>query len=110
MYIREAHPTDGWRRPATHLEIEDPKTHEERTKVAQGCASELKLTMPVLVDDMQDTVSRAYAADPDRLFIIGVDAKIAFAGDRGPRGFDVGKMEKALKAILEPSTGDESGK
>ena len=60
--------------------------------------------MPVLVDDMRDTVSKAYAADPDRLFIVGADAKIAFSGDRGPRGFDVDAMEKALKAILKPAT------
>ncbi len=57
------------------MKTEDPKTYDDRSKVAKGCASELKLTMPVLVDDMKDTVSKAYNADPDRLFIIGADAK-----------------------------------
>lgn len=62
--------------------------------------------MPFLVDDMQDTVSKAYNAKPDRLFIVGADKKIAYRGDRGPRGFDVDGMEAALKKILAPATED----
>lgn len=99
MYIREAHPSDGWR-PAKHIDIEDPKTLGERDRVAGGCAEALKLKMPCVVDDMQDTFAKAYNAKPDRLFILGADAKIAYRGERGPRGFDVDGMEAALKKIL----------
>lgn len=62
--------------------------------------------MPMLVDDMDDTVSKAYNADPDRLFVLHADGKIAFRGDKGPRGFDVAKMEEALAKILAPATED----
>ena len=83
--------------------MEDPKTFEARSKVAGTCAKDLGLTIPMLVDDMNDTVSKAYAADPDRLFLLAPDGRVAFAGDRGPRGFDVARLEKALTGALSKS-------
>ena len=56
------------------------------------CCSELDLTIPTLVDDMDNTVASAFSAMPDRLFILGGNGKVAFCGDRGPRGFKVGEM------------------
>ena len=84
VYIREAHPQDG-RRPNPQVKIDQPKTHERRTEVAGQCVASLKLGMPVLVDDMQDTVAKAYNAMPDRLFILEADGTIGYRGDRGPR-------------------------
>ena len=99
VYIKEAHPIDGWR-PNPNVKIEQPKTYDERTDVAGQCIEDLALSIPVLVDDMDDTVSKAYNAMPDRLFILAADGTIAYRGDRGPRGFDVEEMEKALIAHL----------
>lgn len=56
--------------------------------------------MPVLVDDMQDSVAKAYNAMPDRLFVVKSDGTIGYRGDRGPRGFDVDAMAKALGEIV----------
>ncbi len=64
--------------------------------------------MEFLVDDMKDTVAKAYNAHPDRLFILGADAKVAYRGDRGPRGFKVDEMEAALKKIVAASETTES--
>jgi hypothetical protein len=86
------------------VKIDQPKTFERRDEVAGKCTADLKLTMPVLVDDMQNTLSTAYNAMPDRLFIVGADAKIAYRGDRGPRGFDADAMAAALKKILAASS------
>ena len=74
--------------------------------------ADLKLSLPVLVDDMENTVAAAYHAMPDRLFIVGADGKIAYRGARGPRGFDVEEMEAALKTILQaaPSKDKPTGK
>lgn len=99
IYIREAHPSDS-SRPARHVQIEQPKTFLRRQEVAGQCAAGLKLKIPCVVDDMQDTVSRAYDAMPDRLYILGADSRIAFKGGRGPREFSVGEMENALKSML----------
>lgn len=87
------------------MEIEQPKTFARRKEVASGCKSALKLTMRVLVDDMEDTIAKAYNAMPDRLFILSADGKVAYRGNRGPRGFDVDEMEAALKKVM--AAGDE---
>lgn len=100
IYVREAHPSDGLR-PARHVDIAQPRTFGERAKIAGTCAAEIKLTIPMLVDDMEDTVARAYNALPDRLFILGSDGMVAYRGNRGPRGFDVGELEQALKPIVQ---------
>ena len=105
VYLREAHPTDGWR-PARHIEIEDPKNFGDRAKVAKQCSKALELSVPFLVDDMQDSVGKAYHAHPDRLFILDADGKVAYRGARGPRGFKVEQMEQALKKIIAPAPVD----
>ena len=108
VYIREAHPSDS-SRPARHVQIEQPKTFLRRKEVASQCSSGLKLSIPCVVDDMKDTVSRAYDAMPDRLYILDAKSNIAFKGGRGPRSFSVGEMEDALRVLLakNKNTGDK---
>ena len=85
------------------MKIAQPRTAEARRKIAEGCAKELKLDLPVLVDDMQDTVAKAYAAWPDRLYVLAADGTVAYAGGRGPWGFKVDEMVAALeKTLTEP--------
>jgi hypothetical protein len=100
VYVKEAHPT-GSRRPAKHVEIPQPETLDERKDVANKCSGEIKLAMPMVVDDMSNNVATAYNALPDRLFILGADGRIAYRGDRGPRGFSVDGMEQALLKLIE---------
>ena len=70
----------------------------------------MELEVPALLDDMDDTASEAYASLPDRLYLIGKDGKIAFAGARGPRGFKVDLLQKAMEAeVKEIETGVEKG-
>lgn len=83
------------------MKIEQPKTYEKRQEVATSCSAALKLDIPILVDDMEDTVSVAYAAWPDRLFIVTADGKVAYAGGPGPWGFKVDEMTAALENILK---------
>lgn len=99
MYVREAHATDS-PRPARHVSIAQPVTYFERQEVASACSSALNVHIPILVDDMDNSVAQAYNAFPDRLFILNANATIAYRGDRGPRGFDVSEMEAALSKLL----------
>lgn len=87
MYIREAHPTDGWALPNNKFKIKDPKTLEERQKVAKEFAAEVKTSIPILVDTLDDCVEKAYAGWPDRLYIIDANGKVAHKGGPGPGGF-----------------------
>ena len=103
MYIREAHPLDG-RSPMGgngSPMVEDPVTVEERTGVAEVCMTKLELEpIPALIDDMEDTVGGAYAAHPDRLYLIGKDGQIAYHGGPGPMGFSPDELDEAIQQEL----------
>ena len=99
VYISEAHAIDD-PRPSRSVQIREHSTFEERSRVAEACAEALGLEIPLLIDDMENSVARAYAAHPDRLFILAPDGKVAYAGGRGPRGFDVDEMVTALTELV----------
>ena len=102
VYIREAHPADSPRARSTmSKDVFDPVTFEERVDVARQTAKELDMGIPFAIDGMDDAVAQAYAAHPDRIYIVGADGKVAYQGARGPKGFSVDDMEERLREILE---------
>lgn len=98
VYCREAHPIDG-NNPGSKT-IEDPVSDDERREVAKQFVAEMKFKMPALLDGVDDAVSRAYASHPDRLYLIGEDGLVAYAGDRGPFGFAPGELAEAIEDEL----------
>ena len=70
--------------------------------------------LPALLDNMDNKASKAYASLPDRFYLIGKDGKIAFAGDKGPRGLKPDLLEKAIKMEVEKikaaAEGESDGK
>jgi Iodothyronine deiodinase len=76
-------------------------TLEERFAAAREVATRLSLTLPVLVDGMDDAVSEAFAAWPERIFVAARDGRIAFAGGPGPWEFDPDTASAALERMLE---------
>src|SRR5947207_1000809 len=57
VYVREPHPTDGWRlnvNDRAGVSVAQPRTDEERRGVARQCARTLMPTMPLLVDGVDD--------------------------------------------------------
>src|SRR5262245_1106303 len=100
VYIHEAHPSDGWQMPANQeqgVAFEQPRTFERRAEIAGKCCEALKLSMPCVVDTLDNRVDEAYAAWPERIFIIGADGRIAYAGEQGPFGFHPEEAEKWLR-------------
>jgi hypothetical protein len=73
-----------------------PTTKAGRTDVAGQCCQALKITMPLLVDELDDRVGRAYSGMPDRIYVIGRDGRVVYKAGRGPFGFNPGEMEQAL--------------
>jgi alkylhydroperoxidase family enzyme len=107
--VREAHPTDGWRMASNDkagIAIAQPLTFDERNKVAEKCCSVLEISMPLLVDALDDRVGHAYSGMPDRLYVIDPAGLVAYKGGRGPFGFKTDEMEQALIMLLL----DENGK
>jgi hypothetical protein len=80
--------------------VKQPKTLEDRQKVAGTCVADLKLSIPCLVDDLQNTAQKAYAGWPDRLYVLDKAGMVVFRGEPGPRGFKPDEAEAALKKLF----------
>ena len=103
VYIREAHPEDGWQSRANSRDgvlFTQPKTFQARCSVATAFLKDRKVTIPCLLDDMNATAQNAYSAWPERIYVIDIDGKIARKGNPGPWGFSVSDAEKNLEKIL----------
>lgn len=99
VYVREAHAMDS-RLPMMFGEVEDPVTLEERHGMALRATEAMGLTMPAVVDDMEDTVGRGYGAWPERLYLVGQDGKVLFRCGPGPFGFDPDGLEASIRETL----------
>lgn len=103
IYVREAHPTDGWKMESNAkvgVAVSQPKTTIERVGVAQQCHRLLKPSIPLLVDEIDDPTGNAYSGMPARLYVVDTAGKVAFKSGRGPFGFKTGEMEQALMMTL----------
>jgi hypothetical protein len=103
IYVAEAHPEDEWQLESNReagVIFSQPKRYEERVTIAREMLQTLSLSIPTLVDGMDDGAVTAFAAWPERLFVADIAGKIAFAGGAGPFGFDPGAAGEALKALL----------
>ena len=102
VYITEAHAADG-RRPveyAFELKITEHKTYGERCSTAERLLKDEKLTIPTLIDTMDNKVSGAYKAHPDRIYVVRADGKLGVAGAHGPMGF-VPALEETQKWLAD---------
>jgi hypothetical protein len=106
VYIREAHPEDGWvvtdNREAG-IVVDDPTSAAEREAVAQSCLLRSAIRIPTLLDTIDDATARAYGAWPDRLYLIARGGRIAFQGGPGPFGFSPDELEAAIVTELAGS-------
>lgn len=103
VYVREAHPTDGWKMDsngAAGVEVAQPKTYEERASVAQQCQAKLNYSMPLVVDEINDPVGNTYSGMPARLYVINSEGKVVYKSGRGPFGFKPSELEQALVMTL----------
>ncbi len=113
IYIREAHPVDGWwlgggvpglmfkvyeSKAAT--DVYDPKSIEERRGVAGRCEAALEYGIRTVVDEMDDRVNEVYAAAPTRLYLVGLDGRVVYAGGPGPFGFKPAELGAVIEKYL----------
>ena len=101
VYIQEAHPTDGWQSDSNIRDavlFRQHQSYAEREEVATTCSLDLHLTIPVLVEDMDNAIYEVYGAAPERLYLIGGDGKVVYKGGAGPHFFDLDEWEQAIEA------------
>lgn len=87
-----------------------PQSLTERIGVADKCCQSLQMTMPLLVDEIDDRVGHLYSGMPDRLYLIDRHGRIAYKGGRGPFGFKPGEMAQALSLLLLDQADEERDK
>ncbi len=109
VYIREAHPTDGWQVGANEREgvlFEQPTTLDERVDVAHAMCEQLELSIPTVIDGIDDRAGTDYNAWPDRLYLVGTDGRIAYKGRPGPFGFKPAELRTAIERELSTAAGE----
>jgi hypothetical protein len=73
VYTREAHPVDGWdidRNKQDHIQIQQPTSEIARNSVARQARDSLQLTMPILMDGMDDAVTHEFGGFPNAAVVI----------------------------------------
>lgn len=78
-----------------------PQSFDERVSIAQSCSLRLDLSIPTLIDDMENSTDQMYYALPDRLYLVGRNGRVAYRGAPGPWGFVAAELEKAIQNYLE---------
>jgi hypothetical protein len=103
VYVREAHPTDGWQVEANERDrvlLTAAQDAGHRLENATACVRNLGIELPTLLDNTDNQVELAYTAWPDRLYLVDSAGRIAYKSGPGPRGFRPEELEAAIKAQL----------
>ncbi len=103
VYVQEAHPTDGRQSDSNVTEgvlFRQHQSFDEREEVAQTCSLDLHITLPVLVEQMDNVIDEAYGAAPERLYLIDAEGRVTYHGGAGPHFFDLDEWEQALETCV----------
>jgi hypothetical protein len=87
VYVREAHPTDEWQMKSNLKDdvcYAQPKNLQQRLAIANDFVKRFQFPLPFGVDEMNNAANDAYAAWPERLYIIDEQGRIAYRGGMGP--------------------------
>ena len=101
VYVREAHPTDEWQMKSNVKDdvcYAQPKTLEQRVAIAKDFTARYKFPLPFGIDDMSNAADSAYAAWPERLYIIDETGHIVYRGGLGPFHYKPAEVRQWLAA------------
>jgi hypothetical protein len=103
VYVREAHPTDEWQMKSNLKDKDNvcyaqPKTLEQRLAIANDFTKRFKFPLPFGIDDMSNAANDAYAAWPERLYVIDESGHIAYRGGMGPFNYNPAEVREWLAA------------
>lgn len=111
LYVQEAHPKGDispysgreWVTPQNEREgilIPQPKSMEERVTHVRECVQRMNLTVPVVIDTMDNAVWSAYGSAPNCAYLINTDGKIV--AQQG--WFDSAKMSESISQLIGGSS------
>ncbi len=107
IYIREAHPTDEWQMKSNEKDKDNvcyaqPRSIGDRVAIANDFTQRYKFAVPFGIDEMSNAANDAYAAWPERLYIIDEGGLISYKGGNGPFKYD----PKEVRAWLAKRYGE----
>ena len=102
VYIRDTHPTLGFRAPTNDRhgiarELE-PKDLADRERWACADRQKMACTIPVVMDTFDDRTLRAYDAFPQRMYVLDRDGKVVYCSS-GLVGFDLDSVTRAVRTV-----------
>jgi len=80
--------------------FDQPRTMEERLRLARILPERLAFRLPVAVDPMDGRADQAFAAWPERIYVLGVGGRVEYKAEPGPFGFKPEDAEEALKRLV----------
>ena len=104
VYVKEAHPDDGWQMEANRragVIYKTPTSLQERARVASDCVKALKFDFPCLLDDMHNSVQQCYLGFPARTLLVDKEGKIIYLTKGSPRGVNAQELEVELKRLVK---------
>ncbi|WAR12853.1 IOD1-like protein [Mya arenaria] len=93
IYIKEAHPLNGWNLIGNKHDIRQHETIQDRIKAAK-LLSDSGLRCPLYVDTMENDAQLAFSSFPESLFVLE-KGKIAFKA-LGPFAYDPCKLRSLI--------------
>jgi len=75
------------------------QSFDEREEAAQTCSIDLHISIPTLVEEMDNAIDEAYGAAPERLYLIGKDGNVYYHGGAGPHLFDLDELDEAIQRM-----------
>ncbi len=106
VYLAEAHTIDEWQSDSNEAEgirLKQHESFEERKAAARLCREKLGLSIPTLVDGMNNDAFEAFSAWPERIYIVNGLGRVHYRGGPGPFDFKPDSARSALLELLESS-------
>jgi type I thyroxine 5'-deiodinase len=73
-----------------------PKTMEQRVAIANDFTQRFHFAVPFAIDEMTNAANDAYAAWPERLYIIDEAGRVAYKGGNGPFNYKPAEVREWL--------------
>jgi len=85
--------------------FDQPKTDEERKAAARILVERLKYRIPVALDPLDGRAEKAFAAWPERIYILDAGGRVLYKGGMGPFGFQPEEAERRLAEVVVAKPG-----
>lgn len=102
VYIEEAHPGNS----VEGRQVFAHESDQDRQQLAELCTSSKNLNLPTVLDKLDNAVEIAYAAFPDRIYVLDSNGVVRHKTQPGPRGWDVKEPRAALDRLLGKTRSD----